>query len=133
MKTVYTLTVRANVKIPTGTLNLDVGTEQTFIFATITERQKILEWAWEALFNKHYWEFVNSESFQIGDVYASQYDGDRHTRENPNYDLAKANAHLIAAAPDLLEALKGLVNEFGLVKGPLIRAALAAIAKAEGS
>jgi tRNA A58 N-methylase Trm61 len=44
MKTVYTLTVRANVKIPTGTLNLDVGTERTYIFATITERQKILEW-----------------------------------------------------------------------------------------
>jgi tRNA A58 N-methylase Trm61 len=44
MKTVYTLTVRANVKIPTGTLNLDVGTERTYIFANITERQKILEW-----------------------------------------------------------------------------------------
>lgn len=44
MKTVYTLTVRANVKIPTGTLNLDVGTERTYIFANITERQKILDW-----------------------------------------------------------------------------------------
>jgi hypothetical protein len=44
MKTVYTLTVRANVNIPTGTLNLDVGNERTFIFANITERQKILEW-----------------------------------------------------------------------------------------
>ena len=44
MKTVYTLTVRPNIKIPTGTLNLDVGNERTFIFATITERQKILEW-----------------------------------------------------------------------------------------
>ncbi len=46
MKTVYTLTVRANVKIPCGNLNinLDVGDERTFIFATITERQKILEW-----------------------------------------------------------------------------------------
>ena len=45
MKTVYTLTVRANVKIPCGTLNLDIGDKRTFIFANITERQKILDWA----------------------------------------------------------------------------------------
>jgi hypothetical protein len=43
-----------------------------------------------------------------------------------------ANAHLISAAPDLLDALKALVDTYGSVKGPLIRAALAAIAKAEG-
>ena len=44
MKTVYTLTVRPNIKIPVGTRNLNVGNERTFIFANITERQKILEW-----------------------------------------------------------------------------------------
>ena len=43
------------------------------------------------------------------------------------------DADLISAAPDLLEALKALVDTYGSVKGPLIRAALAAIAKAEGS
>lgn len=44
-----------------------------------------------------------------------------------------ADAHLIAAAPDLLDALKALVDTYGSVKGPLIQAALAAIAKAGGS
>lgn len=108
---------------------------------------------WEALFNGHYWQFGDSESFQIGDVCASQYDGE-HTKENPNYDLAKANAHLIAAAPDLLEALKemtelclhtnakafhngvtdatGSIDEGDHRASCIIDAALAAIAKAEG-
>lgn len=57
----------------------------------------------------------------------------------------KANAHLIAAAPDLLEALKSVINAidtanaltghlegFAKVFAPTLAAANAAIAKAEG-
>lgn len=43
-KTLYTLTFRPSVKIPTGTITLDVGKEQTFIFSSFAERQKTLEW-----------------------------------------------------------------------------------------
>lgn len=42
-----------------------------------------------------------------------------------------ANAHLIAAAPDLLEALKNLLAD-NLMETPSTIAAYAAIAKAEG-
>ena len=47
-----------------------------------------------------------------------------------------ANAHLIAAAPDLLEALKALVNQHDVYHQPMINEiavkARTAIAKAEG-
>ena len=48
-----------------------------------------------------------------------------------------ANAHLIAAAPDLLAALRSLCSEFYMMMNPSLlpsayRAACAAIAKAEG-
>ena len=55
--------------------------------------------------------------------------------------VTKANARLIASAPDLLAALKGMMREFGGVHGALDPeisadipriAALSAIAKAEG-
>lgn len=48
---------------------------------------------------------------------------------------AKANARLIAAAPELLHALKGMLLRFGGAGDkptPAEREALAAIAKAEG-
>lgn len=44
MKTLYTLTFRPSVKIPTGTITLDVGREQTFTFSSVEERQKTREW-----------------------------------------------------------------------------------------
>lgn len=51
-------------------------------------------------------------------------------------DQAEANAHLIAAAPEMLDALKGAEDALrvdGYDKNNLVRAAvLAAIAKAEG-
>ena len=51
------------------------------------------------------------------------------------YELAEANARLIAAAPDLLAAVKELVNWWEIDGGNLDRSlstALAAISKAEG-
>lgn len=48
-------------------------------------------------------------------------------------DRAEANARLIAAAPDLLAALQGLLDGFSDYVGPNINAARAAIAKATGA
>lgn len=45
MKTLYTLTFRPSVKIQAGTITLDVGREHTFIFSSVEERQKTLNWA----------------------------------------------------------------------------------------
>ena len=43
-KTLYTITFRPSVKIPAGTITLDVGRENTFIFSSFVEREKTLEW-----------------------------------------------------------------------------------------
>lgn len=51
-----------------------------------------------------------------------------------NIDEHDATIYLMAAAPDLLEALKGLLNALpSATTHPAIKAARAAIAKAEGS
>lgn len=46
--------------------------------------------------------------------------------------LSESNARLIAAAPDLLAALKAMVNEVEFHDHHCVETALAAIAKAEG-
>lgn len=43
MKTVYTLSFRSSLKVPTGTLTLDVGHEQTILFASVEDRQPVLD------------------------------------------------------------------------------------------
>lgn len=63
--------------------------------------------------------------------------GNAREREDPQ---RAADAHLIAAAPDLLEALRDLyaLYDRGVLKGPdalcaqVVHAAIVAIAKAEG-
>jgi len=62
--------------------------------------------------------------------------GDKHFRTRVSGHMGEANARLIAAAPDLLEALRGLAYP-GKYEGQpseaeRIAAARAAIAKAEG-
>ena len=53
--------------------------------------------------------------------------------EQKEIDTAIANARLIAAAPNLLEALRGMLNALpSATTHPAIRAARAAIAKATG-
>jgi len=61
-------------------------------------------------------------------------DWQRHG-DNPKFAEACANARLIAAAPELLHALKDLVGqeEPGAMFSERIQRALAAIAKAEGA
>lgn len=57
---------------------------------------------------------------------------------NCNYTASEANARLIAAAPDLLEALRAMVRDFGdceqedMDGADVIKTARAAIARAEG-
>lgn len=51
---------------------------------------------------------------------------------NNDHDEAKANARLIAAAPELLNALKDMVATFSGYQGMELTAARAAIAKATG-
>lgn len=47
-------------------------------------------------------------------------------------EMAEGNARLIAAAPDLLEALEGLLDTFNLGSGGVVKIAQDAIAKARG-
>lgn len=47
-------------------------------------------------------------------------------------DLPCEDAWLIAAAPDLCDALSALIDDFGDAEGPLIDKAKAALAKARG-
>jgi hypothetical protein len=62
--------------------------------------------------------------------------GDKHFRTRVSGDIGEANARLIAAAPELLEALRGLAYPGAYEGQPSeserIAAARAAIAKAEG-
>ncbi len=52
----------------------------------------------------------------------------------PRFDVDEPNAHLIAAAPDLLEALSEIINDGGkfVMTNETHRKARAAIAKARG-
>ena len=51
----------------------------------------------------------------------------------PKWHSQKANARLIAAAPDMLEALKNLENDDGSIPQHAWKMVKAAIAKAEGN
>ena len=70
------------------------------------------------------------ELYKIANVPLPDYDCERDAKE------CRANTRLIAAAPDLLEALQNLVDqceqEPGWHQAPAIQSARAAIAKAEG-
>jgi hypothetical protein len=91
---------------------------------------------WHAVDNKQFWEIRTSDwersGEQIGDACASCFiDGHK---DNP---VAEANAHLMAAAPDLFAALTALMGDHGGSIGvsrtdERALAALAAIAKATG-
>lgn len=74
----------------------------------------------------------NDEGQEVATIYYCSEGGvigkDGIWPEQPNRD---ANARLIAAAPDLLEALKAILDETGGIGGPFT-IARAAIAKATG-
>lgn len=94
---------------------------------------------WFALDNSVYWDVTNADGRAIGNTCSSQYvfgDGDRMGKETI------ANTNLIAAAPELLEALRSIIHGyegregFGMFDlvchGDEIERANAAIAKALG-
>lgn len=72
-----------------------------------------------------------THGIQAGDFIVADLCDDAHTA-----GTRRANARLIAAAPELLEALKGLLNVISETRGipahEAVQASLAAIAKAEG-
>ena len=95
---------------------------------------------WVAVNNGNYWEITPSiradnDPFTIGDVCASE-------PSNPRGGLQEANARLIAAAPDLLEALKALLSDdmngmnerdiAAIERDRIYGRCLSALAKAEG-
>ena len=56
----------------------------------------------------------------------------RHIEVAVSYSRNHADAHLIAAAPELLELARNVAEHFADTDAPLGAVALAAIAKAEG-
>lgn len=86
---------------------------------------------WQAVDNGHYWEIKRVDSYhQIGDAGASKF--------LEHGDNGEANAHLMAAAPDLLKALEDLLAGYSAYApndgwpDKRQRQAIEAIAKARG-
>jgi len=80
----------------------------------MTQNIKHTPGPWTAHRNSSFWEFGNydHEHGQIGDVCASQhiYANGVKLSDGIAEDVAEANAKLIAAAPEMLEALKNIRN-----------------------
>ncbi len=89
---------------------------------------------WAVDDNGIFFEITREDGLRVGDVCSSQhlYDDSKHHGNG----VAYANACLIAAAPDLLEALQSLVTVSGLLLGNTCQTELTkarqAIAKALG-
>lgn len=86
---------------------------------------------WFAVQNSSYWQINTKDGWQIGDTCASSC--------SPEYGcsmaLGKANAHLMAAAPELLEICKELLTHASMTEhmsASAVERARVAIAKAEG-
>lgn len=81
---------------------------------------------------KGVWKAVGRGVF-AGDVFICHADFGTQETNGREYNEAIANAHLIAAAPDLLSIVEGIIERGLLNKKELIlNAANAAIAKAKG-
>ena len=83
---------------------------------------------WFAIRNDHYWE-VNIEDRRYAPSVANTCD----TEVREGSDISEANARLIAAAPELLEALEAIIGlSDAVLPHGTRRQARAAIAKAKG-
>ena len=81
---------------------------------------------------------VPGDRRKIANVHIPEVDSNFHTERMIERDMQEsiANANLIAAAPELLEALKEMVNSYELEaspENPALLQAKAIIAKAEGN
>lgn len=63
---------------------------------------------WNCHRNTSYWEFGCDERGQLGDVCASAFTPEGRAPDAE--ETMEANAHLIAAAPELYEALDGIIR-----------------------
>lgn len=87
--------------------------------------------------NGHYWQVDDENGEQLGDACAAMFDGTTNDdgTDKKDWDRGEAVAHLFAAAPELLEALRQMiVNAEGDKKQyrDCYKKSVAAVAKAEG-
>lgn len=76
---------------------------------------------WTAIRNEHYWEISSDAHGQIGDACASKFihvNGKQLSPEDAE-PIAAANARLMAAAPDMFEALRDVVTFASLYNGKM--------------
>ena len=102
---------------------------------------------WTATHNGHYWKIDSDTHGQIGDACSSNiiYIGGKELSPDQARPIAAANARLIAAAPDMLAALKATLAFAEVLEkrsgrgvssrrgGAIFAKARAAIAKAEAA
>ena len=89
------------------------------------DKPKFTPGPWVAQKNSTYWEFGKKGSiYSLGDVCATN-------PGNPDSGEQEANAHLIAAAPELYEALRTIVDH-GMVTLSDYEDAVAVLANARG-
>jgi hypothetical protein len=88
-------------------------------------------WKWKVK-EKNNWHYKYLEGKDRVDVIelSDQYDGPPECGSDIVMEINPANAHLIAAAPDLYDALKEITKH--AYKGKVMQIAHKAIAKAEG-
>jgi hypothetical protein len=91
------------------------------------------------------WKVVDNSDTKNGQIRVENYEGviaccGKQTEIMPTLENMQANAHLIAAAPDLLEACKSILASFhesvktdeNISEFPELQKVALAIAKAEG-
>lgn len=95
---------------------------------------KFTKGPWTCHRNTSFWEFGCDERGQLGDVCASAFTPEGRAPDAE--ETMEANAHLIAAAPELYVALEALIKECDMCGHPdepeAVEIARSALAKARG-
>jgi hypothetical protein len=96
--------------------------------------EKFTPGPWKAVLNAHFWDIESEMHGLIGDACASNFvyvNGKRLPPEQAD-PIAAANAHLMAAAPDMYEALKMILERDQTRIEDIHSIARAVLAKARG-